>query len=79
MGQDNLDYSDTAMEDCTTRLAEQIADGFLATQALAVVLPRFALSSWTTLPVPSSVTSRVPVRFSRLRRHCASTSLHLNH
>jgi hypothetical protein len=61
------------------RLSEQIADGFSATQALAVVLPRSALSSWTTLPVPSSVTSRVPVRFSRLRRHCASTSVQLNH
>ena len=61
------------------RLAEQIADGFLATQALAVVLPRSALSSWTTLPVPSSVTSRVPVRFYRLCRPCASASVHVNH
>jgi hypothetical protein len=78
MGQDILDYSDTAMEDWE-RLAEQIADGCLATQALVVVLPRFALSSWTTLLVPSSVTSRVPVRFPRPCRRCASASVHLNH
>ena len=61
------------------RFAEQIADASFATQALAVVLPRSALSSWTTLPVPSSVTSRVPVRFSRPCRRCASASVNLNH
>ena len=61
------------------RLAEQITDASFATQALAVVLPRSALSSWTTLPVPSSVTSRVPVRFSRPCRRCASASINFNH
>lgn len=39
--------------------------GFL--QALAVVLPRSASSSWTTRPAPSSVTSRALVKNSPFR------------
>lgn len=39
-------------------------------QVLVVVSLRSVSSSWTTRAVPSSVTSRVPVRFNRFRRAC---------